>query len=152
MNPIENSSELTQQKIKKFEILKTIEKKEIKRRSFRSGFVFGFFVTYLIIGLAILTFLPSKKKIISGGLNFIMADYFEEIIKAVPDGYVTKNKEKLLNVLDLFVNSAAKNYVSKSEYRQILLIITRALQDGILQYQELDSILNAMERAASASD
>jgi hypothetical protein len=148
MQPIDNMAELAQPKIKKFEILKAIEKREIKKKSFRVGFVFGLFTTYFMIGLFVFAFLPSKKTLLSGGLNFFVADYFEEIIKAIPDGYVTRNKEKVMDVFDEFVNSAAKNNVSKTEYRQILQATMNALQDGTLQYQELDNIINLMEIAA----
>ena len=139
MNNFEQTSQLNQLQLKKVEILKRLEKKELKRKSFRKGFM---------IGVVVFSLWSNKEKIFSSGLNFVVSDYFENIVKAFPDGYITKNKERVLEVFDVFVNGAAKNRVSQREFRLIAKKSMSALEDGKLKYQELDHIINLMEKAA----
>jgi hypothetical protein len=151
MNNFEQSSNLDTLKIKQMEVLNRLETKAIKKKSFRYGFVFGFFSTYILLGILIFSLFPNKQLIIKNGLSVVASEYFKDIIKAFPDGYITKNKEKVLDVFDSFVNGAAKNKVSNSEFRKISETSMIALQDGQLKYQELDAILELMEQAVKGS-
>ena len=151
MNNFEQSSNLDTLKIKQMEVLKRLETKAIKKKSFRYGFVFGFFSTYILLGILIFSLFPNKQLIIKNGLSVVAAEYFKDIIKAFPDGYITNNKERVLDVFDSFVNGAAKNKVSNSEFRKISETSMIALQDGQLKYQELDAILELMEQAVKGS-
>ena len=125
--------------------------KPSKKKSFRYGFVFGFFSTYILLGILIFSLFPNKQLIIKNGLSVVASEYFKDIIKAFPDGYITKKKERVLDVFDSFVNGAAKNKVSNSEFRKISETSMIALQDGQLKYQELDAILELMEQAVRSS-
>jgi len=151
MNNFESPTHLNSLKIKKMEVLNRLEKKATKKRSFRYGFVFGFFSTYLLLGIIIFSFFPNKELIIKNGLSYVVSGYFKDVVKAFPDGYITKNKNRVLDVFDAFVNGAAKNKVSNEEFRQISQRSMIALQDGILKYQELDAILDLMERSVTSA-
>ncbi|MBC8184187.1 hypothetical protein H8E88_24095 [candidate division KSB1 bacterium] len=151
MNNFEQSPHLNSLRLKKMEVLNRLETKAIKKKSFRYGFVFGFFTTYILLGIIIFSFFPNKQMIIKNGLSVVVSGYFKDVVKAFPDGYITRNKEKVITVFDSFVNGAAKNRVSNSEYRRISQQTMIALQDGVLKYQELDAILELMEQAVKSS-
>ena len=152
MIDFQQTYQLNQQQLKKVEILKRLEKKDLKRKSFRNGLIFGFLSTYFMIGIIAFSLWCNKEKFLNDGLNFVISDYFENIVKAFPDGYITKNKERVLDVFDSFVNGAAKNRISKKEFKQIAKKSMNALEDGKLKYQELDNIINLMEKAVINSN
>jgi len=76
------------------------------------------------------------------------AELGAQLLRAVPDGYVTKNRERVIASLDAFTNGVARGQVSKADIDRVTSLLFAGLADGRLSYQELDRVIEAMDAAA----
>ena len=147
MDNLNRAVQYDQKQIKRIEIFKKIERKEIKKKGFWIGFWVGFFITYFIIGFIFLLVWVNFDKVVQPTVKMFLTKQLEDVVDAIPESYVTRNKEKVLDVLDKFANGAEKNKITKSEFNNIAVITLTSFKDKKLTYKEIDSILKSMEDA-----
>jgi hypothetical protein len=120
-------------------------------RSHRGIFLKGFLTGFLtfIIAFCLLVFLmwTNRYRLAERVFSSVATEMMEKTFESFPDGYVTKNREKVMMVLDEFTNAVAEKEVSAEEFRQITQAVVDGLRDGKLKYQELDRVLALMLKA-----
>lgn len=79
-----------------------------------------------------------------------LTSFAGSFFRALPEGYVTKKKEYVMEVLDEFTNSLGRANISDGELRSISMTLLRGVEDGSLSYEELDELLEKMRRAAAS--
>jgi len=132
---------------KAVEKLVAIEVKYAQKRSFIRGFFSGLLLAGIISLIGGIYIWLNSDKIVNKALNFVTPEFMEDLFKAIPDAYVSRNKEKVLNTFDDFTNAVADGRVSKREFKSIGREIVIALKDRKFTYQEIDRILEKMNLA-----
>lgn len=120
-----------------------------KRKAFLSGVAVGFLIcAVLLAALAGVTW-KNRFRVAGKIATAQIAILAEHFFRALPEGYVTKNRETVMDVLDEFTNSVGSENVTKAELQAISRAIVAGLEDGKLRYRELDYILELMHTAAT---
>ncbi|MCR4439448.1 MAG: hypothetical protein QHJ34_06700 [bacterium] len=121
-----------------------------RKRLVLGGFIAGFTsCAVLLLVLASLAW-QYRSRLASRFAQPYAAHLVAQVFRAVPDGYVTKNRERVLEVLDAFTNAVARRQVSEAQMRRVASLVLAALADGAFSYQELDQLLEAMQQSVPA--
>lgn len=121
-----------------------------RRRLVLGGFVAGFASCAVLVLLLGSVVWQHRYRLASRFAQPYAAHLVAQVFRAVPDGYVTKNKERVLEVLDAFTNAVARRQVSEDQMRRVASLLLAALADGAFSYQELDQLLQAMQQSVPA--
>ena len=137
---------------KPFQKLLTVQVKYAKRRSFIKGFLLGIFFVVILNCLGAFYLWLNLDKMADKALTLMVPKLMESIFKAIPDAYVSYNREKVLNTFDDFTNAVAANQISQAEFRTIGRKVILALKDRRFTYREIDGILETMDSAVKNSN
>ena len=130
--------------------LTAIEVKQAKRQGLLAGFLSVIFLLVFISIALSVYFWFNKEQVVEKVIDITVLRLLEDVAQTFPDGYMTRNGDRVLDVFDKFVNAAAANKVSKNSYKIIAKSIMVALNDRKLNYHEINNIVNQMERAANS--
>ncbi|MDZ7385749.1 MAG: hypothetical protein ONB07_06455 [candidate division KSB1 bacterium] len=119
-----------------------------RRRVMLAGFIMGFAACLVLTMSAVGVAWRYRFRIVSGLARPYATHLVTQLLHALPDGYVTKNRERVMSVLDAFTNAVSRGRVNGREVGRITEQVMDGLADGRLSYQELDRILAEMERSA----
>ncbi len=134
------------------EKLLELEKKIAHKSGFWRGVLVGFAGIWALIFFILIFLVINKETLINQSADFVVSHVMEGIFQAFPDGYWTKNHDKIVPILDRFTNAAADHKISKAEYGRISRRILYALKDRRLTYQELENILDLLNEASISSE
>lgn len=125
-----------------------IERNLAGRRGFWKGLLTGLAVVVLLIGTTGLIAWQNP----AGTLEFVaenfLLDYMESLFAGFPDAYMTNNRERVIQTLDEFTNAMQYQRVSQEDFRDIARQIFAMLRDRRLTYQEMDGLLESLQKAA----
>ncbi len=121
-----------------------------RRRLVVGGFIVGFGSCAVLMAAAGGIAWHYKYRLASRFVQSYAIELGESLFRAVPDGYVTKNKERVIAALDAFTNGVSRGHVRKAEISQVTSLLLAGMADGVLTYRELDRVVEAMEAATSA--
>ncbi len=117
------------------------------RRSFIKGLLCGILLVVVLAAIAAGLLWKHRYRLFERAATAQVATLSEHFFKALPEGYVTKNGDKVMAALDAFTNAVGRDQVENEALRGISSAIVKGLQDGALSYEELDAILLLMQRA-----
>jgi|Deesub1362B_J571_1020462.scaffolds.fasta_scaffold08112_2 hypothetical protein len=131
-------------------ILQVIEKEKQKahKAGFMKGLVVGFFIPVLLFSVLVISVLFARKELQQQVGEYVVSHYMEQIFSTFPDAYFTKNRERVIKILDDFTNAASVHRVSREEFARIGRKFFKSLQDRQLTWKEMDEILELMQKAA----
>jgi hypothetical protein len=125
-----------------------IEKKMAGRRGFWKGLAVGFLLNVLLlVGTGIFVW-QNKEEALELIASHFLLNYAESLFSGFPDAYMTIRGERVLEVLDQFTNAMQYQRVTRDDFNDIARQAFSALQDQRLTYQELDELLDRLERAS----
>ena len=130
--------------------LTAIEVKQAKRQGLLAGFLSVIFLLVFISIALSVYFWFNKDQVVEKFIDITVLRLLEDAAQTFPEGYMTRNGDRVLEVFDKFVNAAAANQVSKNGYKNVAKSIMVALNDRKLNYPEINNIVNQMEQAASS--
>ncbi len=132
----------------KYKRLLAAEVGMIKKRVFMRGLLVGVLSTFILLGAIGGYFWVNRMQYVASAAEYVAGDFLWNIFRYFPDGYVTKNREKFVDTLDVFTNAISFGKVTKSDFQNISATIMAGIQDRKLTYQEIDAILEQMNEAA----
>ena len=119
-----------------------------KGKTFLTGFVVGVLLCVITAAVGAGLIWKNRYRIFSRIASNEISLISEQFFRALPEGYVTKNRTLVLSVLDEFTNSMTRENITSDEMHNISRTLIFGLEDGAFSYEELDSILNLMHQAA----
>ena len=119
-----------------------------KGKTFLTGFVVGVLLCVITAAVGAGLIWKNRYRIFSRIASNEISLISEQFFRALPEGYVTKNRTLVLSVLDEFTNSMTRENITSDEMHNISRALIFGLEDGAFSYEELDSILNLMHQAA----
>jgi len=131
------------------QILVSIEKKALRKKFFRLGFLagFGFLLWLLVLGGLVLW--ANRDSVVKGAIDIAAQGFVEEVFQSFPEAYMTLNKERIIPLLDDFTNLAQANRIPRSVYRRVGVLVVSALRDKKLTYRELNAIFDYIEQVVN---
>ena len=119
-----------------------------KRSGFFTGFITGFLLCTVLMAIGAGILWKNRYRVVEKVATKQVSALAEHFFKALPEGYVTKKKKLVMDVLDEFTNSVNRENITQAELHTISKTLLHNLEDGHLQYKELDMLLDLMHQAA----
>ncbi len=120
-----------------------------KRRAMLAGFVLGCCTCLLLLTAAGAAAWQYRLLLASRLARPYAAQLAGQLFHALPDGYVTKNRERVICALDEFTNAVSRGEAGGREIERVSKVLLDGLADGRLSYAELDALLATMKIFAS---
>jgi hypothetical protein len=143
--------EVQQRLVKQIKILE-IERNLAGRRGFWKGLLAGFAGVILLFGLLGFFALQNPTATLEFVAENFLMDYVESIFAGFPEAYMTNNRDRVIQALDDFTNAMQNDRVGRDDFRRIARQIFSMLQDRRITYQEMDALLEGMQKAAKAPE
>lgn len=121
-----------------------------RKRMVVGGFIVGFGSCVVLMAAVGSMAWQYKHRLLPRLAQAYAVDLGVHLLRALPDGYVTKNRERVITALDAFTNAVSRGQVRKAQIAQVISLLLAGMADGALSYRELDRVIEAMEAAASA--
>lgn len=125
-----------------------VEKQLAKKLGFRKGLVVGIFIPVLLFSFIVIALIFARPFVEQKIGEFILSRAMTELFTAFPDAYFSNNREKVITAFDDFTNAASMNKISSGEFGTIGRRFLSSVRDKQLTYQELDQILDMMQKAS----
>ena len=119
-----------------------------KGKTFLTGFVVGILLCVITAAVGAGLIWKNRYRIFSKVASHEISAVSEHFFRALPEGYVTKNRTQVLSVLDEFTNAMGRDNITSAELQKISRALLLGMEDGNFSYEELDSILSLMRQAA----
>jgi hypothetical protein len=119
-----------------------------KKSGFFTGFITGFLLCAVLVAVGTGLLWKNRYRVVEKVATKQVSALAEHFFKALPEGYVTKNKKLVMDVLDEFTNSMSRENITQTELQAISKTLLLNLEDGHLQHKELDKLLDMMHQAA----
>ena len=136
----------------KYQKLLDAEVGMIKRRVFMRGLLVGMLSAFVLLGAIGGYFWVNRMQYAASAAEYVAGDFLWNLFRYFPDGYVSKNREKFVNTLDVFTNAVSFGQITKSDFQKLSATIMAGIQDRKLTYQEIDAILEQMNEAAQGTN
>lgn len=125
-----------------------LEKSIALRKGFFRGLLTGVFFTLFSLGIVASGLYINRHRVVKWAVSTYFVDYMREFFAGFPDAYMSHNRERVLLTLDNFTNAVAANTVTTPQFENIARLVFSALDDRRITYQEMGTILDAIDAAA----
>lgn len=139
------------QLVRQIKILE-IEKRLASRRGFLKGLATGLLLAIMPVVIVGVIVWRNPAKVVEFAASHFLMGYAENLFAGFPEAYMTNNRDRVLQVMDEFTNAMASQRVSRDDFREIFRQSFAALQDQRITYQEMEVLLQSLERASRSTE
>jgi len=132
----------------KYQKLLAIEVRMIKKRVFLRGLLLGFVLALVLLSSFAGYFWMNRSQYAASAVDYVAGEMLWKLFRHFPDGYVTRNRDRVVEALDNFTNAASYGRITKKDFRAIADKVMASVKDRKMTYQEIDAILELMNEAA----